>query len=84
MNGAFALSSHKIYETIMKKFCILSLLAVSAMMFFVACSGKKYENGPSDVALALYTGLTSGDVAAVTENIYFQDSHLRKPSYNHL
>ena len=64
----------KLDETIMRKFCVLSLLAVSTVMFFVACSGKKYDNTPSDVALTLYTGLTSGDVAAVTENIYFQDS----------
>jgi hypothetical protein len=33
----------------------------------------KTDSSPSDIALTLYNGLTSGDVKAVTENIYFKE-----------
>ena len=45
----------------------------------LACTGGKSDNNvkadasPSDIALTLYNGLTSGDVKAVTENIYFKE-----------
>lgn len=45
----------------------------------LACAGGKSDNNvktdasPSDIALTLYNGLTSGDVKAVTENIYFKE-----------
>lgn len=45
----------------------------------VACNNeqkneRKYAETPSEVAIKLYNGLTSGNVKAVTENIHFQDS----------
>lgn len=58
----------------MRRFYIFPLLVASMVMFLCACGNKKYENSPSDVAVTLYNGLTSGDYEAVTENIYFQDS----------
>lgn len=39
-----------------------------------ACKEKHYVEKPSAVALKLYEGLTSGDVDAVCNNIYFADS----------
>ena len=58
----------------MRRFYIFPLLVASMVMFMCACGNKKYDNSPSDVAVTLYNGLTSGDYEAVTENIYFQDS----------
>ena len=55
------------------------LMAAFVAVALLACSGGKSENSvkadvsPSVVALTLYNGLTSGDVTAVTENIYFKE-----------
>ena len=59
----------------MKGFYRLTLFAIATVMFFAACGNKnKFEESPSEVALKLYNGLTSGDVETVTENIFFEDS----------
>ena len=47
------------------------------LVFSLSCSNNQVnsvEETPSVVALKLYKGLTSGDVKAVTENIYFVDT----------
>ena len=54
-------------------------MAAFVAVALLACGGGKSENNvkadvsPSVVALTLYNGLTSGDVKAVTENIYFKE-----------
>lgn len=44
-------------------------------LFFTACNNTNNNaETPSAVALKLYEGITSGNVKAVTENIYFIDT----------
>lgn len=54
------------------------MTAFVAVALLACASGKSDNNvktdaSPSDIALTLYNGLTSGDVKAVTENIYFKE-----------
>ena len=58
---------------IMKSVKYLFLAAFAALSFF-SCNNVKSDVAPSAVALKVYEGLTSGDVKAVTDNIYFVDT----------
>ncbi|MBE6302799.1 MAG: DUF4878 domain-containing protein [Bacteroidales bacterium] len=63
---------------IMKSVKYIILVATLAFSFFSCGNVNNGADGnseaPSVVALTLFKGLTSGDVKAVTENIYFVDS----------
>ena len=51
------------------------LLPAMVLAALVSCNGgNKIAVAPSQVALELYNGLTSGNVEAVTGNIHFEDS----------
>ena len=58
---------------IMKSVKYVFVAALAALSIF-SCGNVNNGEAPSAVALKVYAGLTSGDVKAVTDNIYFVDT----------
>ena len=57
----------------MRSIKYILLVAIFAFVSF-SCNNVNGGENPSKAALELYEGLTSGNVKAVTENIYFADT----------
>ena len=55
---------------------IFAFFIVATILFFVSC--HKPSKLPSEVAIDLYTALTSGEVDVVKNNIYIADTIQRK------
>lgn len=52
----------------------LGFLMLAASLFMVACNSNFVgEKTPSEVALTVFNGLTTGDTAAIKRNIYITD-----------
>ncbi len=64
----------------MNKSLILSLIL--SVLFFSACNTP--EKSPGEVAVELYTALTSGDAQAVKDNMFISDSIYRNSFFAYL